>query len=479
MVDRNMLMRPRQPVRPFKTTFKKIDRPEPSANRTIGFGQPVDIARIKGAANPREGLGSICDSIKNNMDSPIWNMPIIDQTRGTLLGPASDQTVSQFFGAEIRPFDWTNSTTGFDYVETTFAQSGEPQTHTLVCAIGWHIDVDQVVWTADGNSFTLPIIPGAEPMSPDVFTQNDVNNGQFDTPTQKFSPDVAATPGAPDSVVVPAFLEWGWWAQQVAWFMARGYDLQWKVGHHTNIMDETLRHTAYLIQNAQDGSASSSEVDIARFVRRVNDRYTALGSGMYFSKVDRIRIGSTGAGTLLDPNLGAFRPSRDHQRVGVTYGGGDLRSLLHGNSEFRKMRIPYVFRAGVPYGLLARVNDDTQAELMREYLSISQGQGDGSIPPLEQDASAQSVINLPYDAAARPSNTIVGSPATERTFTGQNVSQQVPIQNAIYKGGEFKLTLAVKGFEVTDEWYTMCQNDPGIRDAIMCETGCGWAKQTA
>jgi hypothetical protein len=475
----NQMMRGRPQTRPFKTVFKKIDRPEPNAGRTIGFGQPIDMARIKSATNIKDGLGNIADSIKNNMDCPIWNMPIIDQTRGTLLGPASDQTVSQFFGAEIRPFDWTNSTTGFDYVETTFAQSGEPQTHTLVCAIGWQIDVDQQVWTADGNSFTIPIVPSSEPMSPDVYTLNDLNNGQFDSPTQKFSPDVPdVTPGEPDSAVVPAFLEWGWWAQQVAWFMARGYDLQWKVGHHTNIMDEGLRHTAYLIGNAQDGSASSSEVDIARFVRRVNDRYIALGSGMYFAKIDRIRIGSTGTGTLESPNLGAFRPSRDHQRVGVTYGGGDLRSLLHGNSEFRKMRIPYVFRAGVPYGLIARVNDDTQAELMREYLSISQGQGDGSIPPIEQDVSS-SILTGMFDAQPRLTNTVGSSPGTERTFDNVNVTQQVPITNAIYKGGEFKLTLAVKGFEVTDDWYNMLQNDPGIRDAIMCEVGCGWAKQAA
>jgi hypothetical protein len=30
----------------------------------------------------------------------------------------------------------------------------------------------------------------------------------------------------------------------------------------------------------------------------------------------------------------------------------------------------------------------------------------------------------------------------------------------------------VKGFEVTDDWYTMCQNNPDLRDAIMAECGC-------
>jgi hypothetical protein len=37
----------------------------------------------------------------------------------------------------------------------------------------------------------------------------------------------------------------------------------------------------------------------------------------------------------------------------------------------------------------------------------------------------------------------------------------------------------VKGFEVTDDWYTMCQNNPDLRDAIMAECGCCWAKGSA
>jgi len=451
----------------FNTKFNQIKRPDPDARRTVGFGAPPDITRIKAAASAKEGLGSICDMIKDSMNCPIWNMPIVEQTRGTLLGPASDQTVSQFFGAEIRPFDWTNSTTGFDYVETTMAQSGELQTHTLAMAVGWHIEIEQQMWDADGNAVTIPDTGTAEPPSPDYFTKNDIVNGALDVlPVFNFS----GLTGTVNATMTPAFLEWGWWAAQAAWFMVRGYDLQWKIGQHTNIMDEVLRHTAYMPPNAQEGSASSSEVDIARAVRRVNDRYEALGAGQFFAKVNRIRIGSVGTGAA---NYGIFRPSRDHQRVGVTYGGGDLRSMLKGNSEFRQLTIPYVIKAGIPIGLLARVNDLTQAELMQEYLSITQGQGQGSsIPPTEVDANNLSSTGF-YDGTG------TGNVALERTFDGLNVPQQAPYDTAIFKGGEMKITLAIKGFEVTDDWYTMCQNNPDLRDAIMGECGCAWAKSAA
>jgi hypothetical protein len=448
----------------FNTKFKSIKREDANEKRTVGFGKIPDLARIGAAASLKEGLGDIIDAIQQAKGCPIWNMPVIEQTRGTLLGPASAQTVSQFFGAEIRPFDWTNSTTGFDYVETTMAQSGELQTHTLACAIGWHIEIDPQHWTADGNGISIPETATAAPPSPDVFTANDVNNGALNTGAFVFNGE-----GEDASTIVPAFLEWGWWASKAAWFMVRGYDLQWKIGQHTNIIEEVLRNTAYMPPNAQEGSASDSEVDIARMVRLVNDRYEKLGSSLFFAKVNRIRIGSVGTA----PNLGIFRPSRDHQRVGVTYGGGDLRSMLKGNSEFRQLTVPYMISAGIPIGLLARVNDETQADLMREYLSITQtSDGSGTIPPIEVDANNLSSPGF-FDGTG------AGNVGLERTFDGFNVPQQVPFDNAIFKGGELKVSLLVKGFEVTEDWFNLLRLNPALRDAVMCECGCQWAKVAA
>jgi hypothetical protein len=443
-------------VRPstLKPKFKLLKRPEPDGKRTVGFGSPPDMVKIKAAANPRDGLGSVVDMIRDSMNCPIMNMAVIEQTRWTLLGPISDFAVQKNFGAEIDIFASDKNPEGIDYVETTMAQVGELQTHTLACAIGFHLEPEPLCWTADGNAWTHPVTGQVQPPSPDVFTQNDRFNGAL---------GAAFAGTGPTQVIVPAVLEWGWWAGYVAWLMVRGYDLRWRIGQHTNIMDEVLRHTAYMPPNGQEDTGSDSEVDIVEFVRRVNNRYEELGSALDFLKVNRIRIGSVGAGAA---NFGIFRPSRDHERVGTTFGGISLRSMLRGNSEFRKLAIPYVIRAGVPIGLFAQEADTTQADLMRDYLSITQGEG-GAIPPLVTDA--QNIL-------AAPDGTGVAPVALERTFDGLNVPQQVDAERAIFKGGELKITLAIKGFEVTDDWYTMLQNNPDLRDAVMCECGCVWAK---
>jgi hypothetical protein len=52
----------------------------------------------------------------------------------------------------------------------------------------------------------------------------------------------------------------------------------------------------------------------------------------------------------------------------------------------------------------------------------------------------------------------------------------VQTQRRMYKGGEFKQTIHLKGFEVDSDWYTMLQNNPQLRDAFLCECGCGWPK---
>jgi hypothetical protein len=443
----------------FKKSSRTIDRPEPTKERTIGFGVPFDASRMKAAGlGNKEGLGSFADQIQANINCPIWVMPVIEQVRWTLGGPQSDISITKNFGAKIDLFGSGEDAQDIDFVETTMAQPGQLQTHTLACAIGFHIEPEPLCWTADGNAFTTPETGVAAPISPDVFTQNDLFNGALGTPFAGATPTQA---------MVAAYLEWGWWANIAAWSMVRGYNLRWKIGQHTNIMDEVLRHTAYMPPNAQEGSASSSEVDIINFVRRANNRYEQLGSGLDFLPVNRIRIGSVGAGGA---NHGVFRPTRDHERVGATYGGMDLRSMLRGNSEFRKLASPYMIKAGIPIGLFAQECDGVQADIMRQYLSITQGYG-GHIPPQITPAGNISGV-LPDGSGITP----VG---LELTLDGNltQVPQQINMSRAIFKGGELKIGLLVKGFEVTDEWYTTLQNNADVRDIVMNECGCCWAKQ--
>ena len=444
----------------FQPRYKLLARPEPTAMRRIGLGLAPDIRKIRAAETIQTGLGALIDWIKDSVNCPIWNMPVIEQVRWGMQGPQTDISVKKNFGAEIDLFGSGKSPEGIDYVETTMAMPGETQTYMLACAILFHLEPEPLCWTAFGNAWTHPagtVAPGAMPISPDVFTQNDRAGGTL-------GDAIASGTDFFESAV----LEWGWWANYVAWHMVRGYDLRWKIGQHTNIMDEILRHTAYMPTNAQEGSASNSEVDIVNFVRRTNDRYDSLGSPLNFLKVNRIRIGSVGTA----PNSGIFRPSNDDQVVGATYGGMDLRSLLKGNSEFRKMTLPYVIKPGVPIGLVAQEADTDQADTMRAYLALSQVGGNfgGVFPPVVTDDG--NIPNIPDGTGA-------GVVGLERTLDGSNVPQQVDTGKVVFKGGDLKITLGIKGFEVSEDWYQMLSNNPDLRDAVMGECNIRFATQGA
>lgn len=442
----------------------KIDTQALRAKAGVGVGAPFNLDAIKRAESSRTGLGAAIDLIRDAVNCPIWNMPTIEQTKWTMEGPLPDACVQRFFGAEIDLFGVGKGNDCVDYVETTLAQPGETQTHMLVCAVGFHVCPDPRNYTVKGNAWTAPQAGENQPPSPDVFTSNDRVNGALGS-------KLAGT--APTEVMLPADLEWGWWAHQVAWHMARGYNYRWRIGQHTNLIDTLLRHIAYTPSSGMNGSSSSSEVDVDYDIRRTNDRYESLGSGLVFLKVNRVRVGSIGnntgggaTGTATGPNLGIFAPSRDEELVGVTFGGNDLGHALKINQEYFKLSIPAWIEAGIPFGIFAQEADTSHADLMRAYLSITQG-FQTSIPPLLVDANNINPV---------PDGSGVSPVALEQTLdaTPAVVPQQVDAVRALFKMGNFDIAQVIKGFEVTRDWYTQLSNNPDLRDIIMCECGCRW-----
>jgi hypothetical protein len=428
-----------------------------SVKTIVGLGASPNREKIRaGLAGDHSGLGSIVDAIQASMQNPFYNMDVIEQVRWTMAGPQTDESVIKNFGPEIDLFGAGKSPEGIDYVQTTMAQTGQTQTYFIACYIGFHLEPEPLCFTAKVNAWTHPDAAQPQPPSPDVFTANDVNNGCLGS---AFQPGE----GVASQFMIPGVLEWGWWANYVAWHMARGYNLRWKIGQHINIMDEVLRHTAYMPPSAQEGSASSSEVDIATFIARANFRYDGLGSALDALKINRIRLGSVGA----SPNTGIFAPSRDEQFLGATYGGMDLRSMLKGNSEFRQLALPYVIKPGVPIGLALQECDAVQANIMRQYLSITGGLG-GVFPPVIVDEENISGV---YDGTGS------GFVALERTLDAQSVAQQVPVGTAIFKGGELKVSMLIKGFEVTEDWYNVMSQNADIRAVVMNACGIRFAMQ--
>jgi hypothetical protein len=425
--------------------------PRPDGRFVVGAGNAPDKARLQAAQNRVQGLGSILDLMKNSMDTPYWNMDVIEQVRWTMAGPQTDESVTKNFGSEIDLYGSGKSPEGIDFVETTMAQPGQTQTHFVACYIGFHMEPEPLCWTARGNASTHPVSAVAQPPSPDVFTQNDRANGAL-----------GAAVAAGTATFLPAVLRWGWWANYVCWHMARAYNLRWKIGQHVNIMDEQLRHTAYMPPSAQEGSASNSQVDITTFVANANKRYDSLGTALDFLPVDFIRVGSD---AVAGANVGFFTPTRDFEIVDATYGGMDLRSMLKGNSEMRKLCVPYVIKPGVPIGLFLQECDSVQAETMRQFLSITQGIG-GPIPP---------ILTADGNYIAEPTAT-GANVMLERTLGGANVAQQVDAERVVFQGGELKLTLPIRGFEVSADWYNTLSSDPDVRAAVFDCVGMRFAQ---
>lgn len=449
----------RQPT--HKGGFRQMRRPDPSPFRTIGLGGKPDPNRIKaaGLGSPRtnqEGLGDLVSSILSCKACPTYNMPIIEQVRWTLGGPLLDSTVTQSFGAEIDLFGSGKVVPGISYVETTMAQPGQLQVPTLCCAIAYHLEPEPFEFTGQVNAWTRPVVGATAPPSPDTFTANDQGNG-------------ALGPAIDDGtqIMVPGVLQWGWPTAYAFWHMARGYDLRWKIGQHTNIMDEVLRHTAYMPPNAQNGSTSGLNVDLTDFVRQTNNYYDQLGTALIALKTNFLRVGSV---NLAGVNRGVFRPSRALQFVPTTVGGINLRELLGANSEFRKLTVPYLIQPGIPIGLVCQEADTVEADQMRRWLSITQSQQAG-IPPIEtDDANVLATTSL---AGALVSPEVVIGAATPPVLADV-VPQQVDTGTAIFKGGEGKITLAIKGFEVDGDWASVLNANPDIRDAVLRECGCGY-----
>ena len=448
--------------------FKVIERPKDVRMQQIGYGAELKVGPKTGAGRPqdRAGFGALSDWIKSSVACPIWNMPVIEQSRVTLNGSTDTTTLDRLFGTKIDIFNIAEGTSGIDYVETTMAQPGELQVNTIVCAVGFQIEIAPQCWTALGVGITSFGTPQNNiPPAADSFTLNDVYNGAF-------GPNFSGA--SPAQAYYKAVLEYGWWAGQAAWHMVRGYDFRWMVGRHTRIMDDVLRHTAFLPTNAQNGSAGTSQVDIAYAVQQANLRYQSqFDSSLMFLPANRTRMGSA---TVSSANIGVMLPTRAYELVNATQGGIGLREELKGNSEFRKLTVPYMLKGGIPIGLSCHQCDNDQGDQMRAYMDNSYGQKNGAVPALITPSTTQIAENS-YDGVGSGGSdtTPVGLELTLDTSPVQ-VFQRFPLTTALFKYGPLKFTQAIKGFEVPDDTYTQLQNDSDLRDAVMGECDCRFAK---
>lgn len=409
--------------------------------------------------------------LKASLTCPSYNLPVLDNVTIHYDGPLTDTQVNGFFGNTINPLGTNpaNPPPGAVQVDSTFFQPGEFQLWNLICGIQWRLDYEPFSTTILGNSWTAPAAASALPVSPDDFN---VNGGSGAATAD----DVTGAAGANSPLglatgetMTQAVLEWAWWAEMAGYYMSRGFNLFWQMGNRESILNDSLRYTAFTPSNAQEGSASNSDVDANFLIRRTNNYYrTNLASPEIFLMADRSRIGNMTLGGVAGASV--FRPTRAYELPGATFGGSSLRAYLKGNQEFRRLATPVLFAPGVPIGLQARQTNTDDANLMRAYLSATYNGVTGINLPATIPANMTADQNVTAGASRAGTAQVTGAEPSLDTPVAPR-SQQLNGNRKVYKGGTWKLTVAFKGFEFTSEQAALAQ-DPDVQAAIRSECGC-------
>ena len=413
-----------------------IGRRPQSAKNTIGFGaQP-------GSMTPQQ----IGDAMSGAIKCPAYALETVAKVQWMFGGPLSPTNVTKTLGAQIKILGSGDSVAGVDYVYTTPGLiNGEFQTHILAVHVGVHLEAEPMCWTIAGNAFPIAAFAASgstKPFSPDTFTATDVANAW----------------GGSTAPAAPAALQWGWWANQGLNYMVRAYNLRWTYGSLVNLLDEQLRDTAYMPPNAQEGSASSSQVDIMRMARYTNDWYqsTMLNTTLVFEAIDAIRQGSLNAG-LAAAGQSTFSPTIDFRYADATYGGMDLRSMLMGNSEFRKLDNPTILKPGVPPGLIFEEVNTPLANEFRNQFDANSGLSQGAVP-----ATTVEVANMAATAT---------SSFKERTLDGAVATQTVLPGTVEFKGGNAFMSIEIKGPEITEWLACQIRDNPQLAGYLTSQTG--------
>jgi hypothetical protein len=437
----------------MQTKFTLLDK-MPDPMRKIGMG-----------ANPNHGQTSeqakqrFVGWIKGALTTPNYTVPSIENVRIHYDGPLSDAAINTSFGATINVLGASqdNPPPMAVAVESTMAEPGKFQTPTLITHVGFHFTPEPLVFTAKGNGWAMPTSTVNAPVSPDAFDhQDDIGvNGPL---------------GAVAGTLNPAWLDWAAWQEIAAWHMANAYNFVWQMGNRTFLIRDSLRNTMFVPGNAQNGSSSSSEQDIQYYARIVNNYYRANfanNTPQIFLPLERTRIGNMilVAGGVTTTGLSVFRPTRAYETVGATYGAMGLRGYLANNQEFRRLTSPFLMKPGVPIGIRADVAISASSDQvqMQNWLSATDGFTGATPPNFQVDTNLN-----PLGVTAVAGGAIGQEPSLDATVAPQPVTT---LQNRVnFKGGSWKLSTIIKGFELTDAQAAML-SDPTVQ-ASLASLGC-------
>jgi len=409
-------------------SFKKDD-----PWRKLGLG--ADITSV----------GAAQDLIADALNSPVTTIPVLEHTTLDYDGVLTQIEAVEAFGPELDFFNDPSSANA-DQTQSTFVHPGILQSAIAVVAVGFHVFAEPICFTTIGNSLSpVPTVGVFGPMSPDVFSNNAT---------------LSALGLVPGQAMVPANLSWGWPMQYAAWELIEAYTFEWVVRNRYDLLRESARYVAHFGSFADKVGASSSQVPVIDFARRVNDRYRAKGTGGIFLPVDHIRMGLFGfEGAEED----TFRPSADYALAPVTYGGLSLQENYR-NQPYRMLGSPYCIPTGTPIGLKLTLSDVVHQQMLVALMSAAgstPGAGTGVIPPqIQPDQNISVGFNV---AGSGPEVSLDTTPVTAPSLT--------QTCRAGYKGGNLSLSMIIKGYEFTDELMQQICSDPQLKCNLLNQCG--------
>lgn len=410
-------------------------------NRLVGLGQPPPSD-----CNDNTGIESVAKCA-------MPNISVVEYTTWTIATPMLDTALGATLGEQVNIM--TPSTPqGVASVDSSFAAgyNGILQTDMLVVGFGVHIFGEPMTFTTIGNAIPAATGPTAPPVSPDVWTQNDLANGAL----------------GPTSGINPATLQWGFDTWNAIWHLANAYQFRWIFQQRHALVQEMVADVCYFGPHAEGVGMGTSEAPVMEYVSRVNGQYAGLNASQRFAPVNFRRIGSVQnsvTGTVLPGNVAVMHPTSDYQTAPMSWGGIRNQGTTGQQHPFRRLAKPVLLQAGIPTGMQLNAQDSYHYEQMLQYLSISDNINS------QQNQVANVQIDANYSGLSTQVGGATGHTALELTLdSGGNFysPQQVQTNRSIFKGGTIKLAILIKGFEVWGKWKHYFANNKVARQFIDC-----------
>jgi hypothetical protein len=425
-----------------------------TSNKSIVGRKIYNFEREKGKVQRMQfGLGATPGDLgaaQKCIKCSFGNIPVIEEVVWTIPLPLTAEEALATLGDTVNLLSGSSSVPGVASIDSTFLINGILQTDILAQGVGVHIFCEPMSFSTIGNAFEAPAGTVAPPPSPDVFTENDFNNG--------------ALAGG----LVPAVFEFGAAVWRAGWNFINAYQFQWKTSQRELVLNELAADVSYFGSFADAEASGTSEVPIIEFVAAVNATYRSKGSATIFLPVSFRRVGSVGQnGNPVGPpagvNVGVFHPTRDFDLAPVTWGGLRWQGYGCRGQMYRPIESPCFLERGIPIGMLFTVQDAVHQALMLEAVTINN-------EPLGSNISPDTNISCGEGTAISTNPAIVtgavptvatGNVMLEQTLdtAPSLVQQQVGVCREVFKGGILKIGIKIKGWEMPGGWKAYCETN--------------------